>query len=77
MTTQIAVRLHDDVVAFLDRSVAEGRAPSRAAVVTRAVERQMRADAARSDAAVLTRTGPDDDLDDLVTWSSHHLPDLG
>jgi len=77
MSTQIAVRLPDDVVAYLDRAVAEGRAPSRAALVTRALERQMRADAARTDAAILTETGADDDLDDLVAWSSQHLPDLG
>jgi len=77
MSTQIAVRLPDDVVAYLDRAVAEGRAPSRATLVTRAVERQMRADAARTDAAILTETGADDDLDDLVAWSSQHLPDLG
>lgn len=77
MSTQIAVRLPDDVVAYLDRAVAEGRAPSRATLVTRALERQMRADAARTDAAILTETGADDDLDDLVAWSSQHLPDLG
>lgn len=77
MNTQIAVRLRDDVAAYLDRAVAEGREPSRAALVTRAVERQMRADAARIDAAILTETGADDDLDDLVAWSSQHLPDLG
>ncbi|NCD21077.1 MAG: ribbon-helix-helix protein, CopG family, partial [Actinobacteria bacterium] len=42
MTTQIAIRLPDDMVAFLDKSVAAGKAPSRAALVARAVEREMR-----------------------------------
>ena len=42
MTVQIAIRLPDDMVAFLDKSVAAGHAPSRAALVARAVEREMR-----------------------------------
>ena len=35
-------RLPDDMVAFLDKSVAAGNAPSRAALVARALEREMR-----------------------------------
>ena len=72
MTTQIAIRLPDEMVAFLDRSVAEGRAPSRAAVVAEALEREMRLDAARRDALILAAAGPADDLDDLVAWSAAH-----
>ena len=53
MTTQIAVRLPDDLVAFLDRSVAEGRVTSRAALVTSALEREMRRVLAEHDAAIL------------------------
>ncbi len=41
MTTQIAVRLPDDMVEFLDGQVASGRAPSRAAVVASAIEREI------------------------------------
>lgn len=69
MSTQIAVRLPDDVVRFLDRAVADGKAPSRAALVTAALEREMRLLAAQHDAAVLAREGAADDLDDLVTWT--------
>lgn len=69
MTTQIAVRLPDEVVAFLDRSVASGRAPSRAALVAAAVEREMRLMAAQHDADVLRDQGTADDLDDLVSWT--------
>jgi Arc/MetJ-type ribon-helix-helix transcriptional regulator len=76
MTTQIAVRLPDEVVAFLDRSVADGQAPSRAALVTAALEREMRRQAAQRDAAVLRSAGPEDDLDALVSWSAAHA-DLG
>jgi len=73
MSTQIAVRLPDAMVAFLDRTVATGKARSRAALVAAAVEREMRRLAADHDAQVLREHGPADDLDDLVQWSSTHL----
>lgn len=73
MSTQIAVRLPDEMVAFLDRTVATGKAPSRAALVAAAVEREMRRQAAEQDAEVLREHGSADDLDDLVQWSSTHL----
>jgi Arc/MetJ-type ribon-helix-helix transcriptional regulator len=73
MSTQIAVRLPDEMVAFLDRTVATGKAPSRAALVAAAVEREMRRQAAEQDAQLLRDNGPADDLDDLVQWSSTHL----
>ena len=77
MSTQIAVRLPDEVVAFLDRAVAEGRAPSRAALVASALEREMRRALAEHDARVLQRTGADDELDELVRWTAarHELED--
>lgn len=73
MSTQIAVRLPDEMVAFLDRTVATGKAPSRASLVVAAVEREMRRQAAEQDAQVLREDGSADDLDDLVQWSSTHL----
>ncbi|GIL34189.1 YlcI/YnfO family protein [Phycicoccus sp. DTK01] len=73
MSTQIAVRLPDEIVAFLDRSVASGRAPSRAALVAAAVEREMRRLAAEQDAHVLRTQGTHDDLDDLVDWTGAHV----
>ena len=69
MSTQIAIRLPDDMVAFLDKSVAAGDAPSRAALVARAVEREMRRQVAEQDAAILRERGTSDDLDELVAWS--------
>jgi Arc/MetJ-type ribon-helix-helix transcriptional regulator len=69
MTVQIAIRLPDDMVAFLDKSVAAGNAPSRAALVAHAVEREMRRQVAEQDAAILREQGPSDDLDELVAWS--------
>ncbi len=70
MSTQIALRLPDDLVAFLDASVKSGVAPSRAALVARAVEREMRRQRAEGDVAILRSAGAADDLDDLVTWSA-------
>jgi Arc/MetJ-type ribon-helix-helix transcriptional regulator len=73
VSTQIAVRLPDEMVAFLDRVVATGRAASRAALVATAVEREMRRQAAEHDAQLLLENGPADDLDELVQWSGSHL----
>ena len=72
MSTQIAVRLPDELVAFLDRAVATGMAPSRAAIVASAVEREMRRRAAEQDAQILLGQGAADDLDELVQWTSTH-----
>ena len=73
MTTQIAVRLPDPVVAFLDREVSEGRVSSRAALVTSALEREMRRLLAERDAEIIRRVGAADDLDDLVSWVARNL----
>lgn len=66
MSVQIAVRLPEEVVAFVDREVRENRAPSRAAVVLRALEREQRRQIAARDAAILAATEPDHDLDALA-----------
>ncbi len=73
MSTQIAVRLSEELVEMVDRLVAEGRAPSRAAVVTSALERELRRVMDEKDAETLRRIGPEDDLDDLVNWTANHL----
>lgn len=74
MTTQIAVRLPDEMVRFLDDSVAAGVGSSRAAVVTGALEREIRRQAALKDVRILAEAGPADDLDGLVAWSAQELP---
>jgi Arc/MetJ-type ribon-helix-helix transcriptional regulator len=75
MTTQIAVRLPDELVAFLDGEVAAGEAPSRAAVVARALERERRRRLAEDDARLLTDAAVGD-LDDLASWSASQPIDL-
>lgn len=73
MSTQIAVRLPDEMVAFLDKAVADGKATSRAALVSAAVEREMRRQAAETDASILRKVGAADDLDSLVNWTTNHI----
>ena len=72
MTVQIAVRLPEAMVAFLDDSVASGLALSRSALVASALEREMRHQLALHDAKILRDAGSEDDLDDLVAWSVCH-----
>ena len=70
MSTQIAIRLSDDMVAFIDDLVRSGDAGSRAAVVTRALERERRRKVAERDAAILSRQEPDPDLDGLAEFAA-------
>jgi Arc/MetJ-type ribon-helix-helix transcriptional regulator len=62
MSKQIAVRLADDLVEFVDEIVGTGGEPSRAAVVSRALERERRRVIAAHDAEILAATGVDPDL---------------
>lgn len=72
MTVQISLRLPDHLVEFLDRSVSTGAAGSRADLVSVALEREKRRQAALVDAAIVNAEGPQDDLDSLVEWTAHH-----
>ena len=72
MSTQIAVRLPDDLVARLDRLVVEG-AGSRAAVVTAALERHFQRLLAERDAEVYRETG---DYDDFAELGRLAFPDV-
>jgi Arc/MetJ-type ribon-helix-helix transcriptional regulator len=66
MSKQIAVRLSDDLVEFVDKVVGSGRERSRAAVVSRALERERRRAVAERDAAILAGTEPDAELAGLA-----------
>jgi len=57
MSTQIAVRLPDELVAYVDRAVAQGRVRSRAELVARLIERDARRQRAEDDLAVLAEKG--------------------
>ncbi|WP_299959079.1 ribbon-helix-helix domain-containing protein [uncultured Modestobacter sp.] len=65
MSTQIAVRLPEELVQFIDQLVLEGKAESRAAVVSRALQRERRRQVAARDVAILAGDG-DDDFDSLA-----------
>lgn len=69
MSKQIAVRLPDELVAFVDDIVDSGNGRSRAAVVTRALERERRRAIAERDAEILARTGPDPELAGLAEYA--------
>ncbi len=62
MSKQIAVRLPDELVDFVDERVDSGAGSSRAAIVTRALERERRRVIAARDAEILAQSGPDPDL---------------
>jgi Arc/MetJ-type ribon-helix-helix transcriptional regulator len=66
MSKQIAVRLSDELVDFIDTIVQNGDERSRAAVVTRALERERRRMTAAQDAKILAESGPDTDLEALA-----------
>jgi Arc/MetJ-type ribon-helix-helix transcriptional regulator len=70
MSKQIAVRLPDDLVEFVDEVVGAGRETSRAAVVTTALERERRRAVAARDAEILAASGPDPDLAGLAEFAA-------
>jgi Arc/MetJ-type ribon-helix-helix transcriptional regulator len=69
MSTQIAVRLPDELVDFVDEVVVSGRGRSRASVVIQALERERRRAVAARDAEILARTGPDHELAELAEYA--------
>ncbi len=66
MSKQIAVRLPDELVDFVDQLVDAGDRRSRAAVVTWALKREQRRAVAARDAEILARAGPDPELAGLA-----------
>lgn len=70
MSTQIAVRLPDDLVEFVDELVDSGASDSRAAAVRKALERERRRALAERDAEILARTGPDPELAGLAGYAA-------
>ena len=69
MTIQIAVRLPDDLVSYVDDLVRKG-AGSRAVVVTRALHLYQQQQLAEQDARILEESGDYDDFDNLVNHAA-------
>ena len=61
MSTQIAVRLPDELVAYVDEAVKAGRVKSRADLVARLIERDARRQRAEQDLQRLIDQGVEDD----------------
>ncbi len=74
MSTQIAVRLPDEIVEFLDDEVREHRATSRASLVLRALERERRRQIAARDAEILAATTSEHDLSSLAHHAVNRQP---
>lgn len=68
MSKQIAVRLPDELVEFVDGVVDSGSERSRAAVVVSALERERRRAASAHDAEILARSGQDPELAGLAEY---------
>lgn len=74
MSIQIAVRLPDELVEFVDHLVEQGRAPSRAAVVAEALRREQRLAIAQRDIHILRKYGGYPDLDQLAETAAENFP---
>jgi Arc/MetJ-type ribon-helix-helix transcriptional regulator len=71
VSKQIAVRLPDEVVEFIDQQVRDHDVPSRAAFVQKALERERRRLIAAQDAAVLSQVpGDPDGFDSLAAYAA-------
>jgi Arc/MetJ-type ribon-helix-helix transcriptional regulator len=76
MSKQIAVRLPDDLVDFLDEAVDAGAERSRATFVAKALDRERRRLTAARDAAILAGSGSDADLHGLAEYAAGLEHDL-
>lgn len=77
MSIQIAVRLPEEIVAFIDDEIRDEGARSRAAVVVRALERERRRRLAERDAQILAAGTPGaNDLDSLADHSARTALDI-
>jgi Arc/MetJ-type ribon-helix-helix transcriptional regulator len=70
MSTQIAVRLPEQIVEFVDSQVSSGAAKSRADFIWHAIEREQRRLEAERDAAIYADFGEDPELDGLAEYSA-------
>lgn len=76
MSTQIAVRLPDELVVYIDELIAQHLVKSRAEFVAKAVARERRHRTAMADVDVLRRVGSDSELDALAAYQAAHPIEL-
>jgi Arc/MetJ-type ribon-helix-helix transcriptional regulator len=77
MSKQIAVRLPNDLVDFVDEVVDSGTERSRATFVAKALQRERRRLTAARDAEILASAGPDPELHKLAKYAAGLEHDLG
>jgi Arc/MetJ-type ribon-helix-helix transcriptional regulator len=75
MSIQIAVRLDDEVVHWVDEAVAHGEASGRAALIERALRRERRRMTAERDAEIYA-TSTDPELAAIVKATSNRPLDI-
>lgn len=76
MSKQIAIRLPEDLVDFVDEVVDSGTERSRATFVARALKRERRRLIAMRDAEILAGSGSDPDLHELAKHAASVGHDL-
>ena len=76
MSTQIAVRLPDELVLYIDDLVGRRIVKSRAEFVAKAIARERRHRSALADVEVLKRAGNDSDLDAVAAYQAAHPLEL-
>jgi Arc/MetJ-type ribon-helix-helix transcriptional regulator len=76
MTTQIAIRLPDELVEFVDSMVRRGVVTSRAAFIARLLEREHRREQALEDVEIIKRVGPDPELNAIAKWQAENFPEI-
>ena len=70
MSTQIAVRLPEEIVEFVDSQVSSGAAKSRAEFIWHAIRREQRRLAAERDAAIYAEFGEDPELEGIAEYAA-------
>jgi Arc/MetJ-type ribon-helix-helix transcriptional regulator len=70
MSKQIAIRLPDELVDFVDDIIESGAERSRATFVARALERERRRVVAARDAEILAGAGPDPEFAGLAEYAA-------
>jgi Arc/MetJ-type ribon-helix-helix transcriptional regulator len=76
MSTQMTVRIPDDLATFVDAQVAAGAVASRADAIAVALRHEQRRLAAQRDAAIYAAAGSDTDMDALATWTAEQPMDI-
>jgi Arc/MetJ-type ribon-helix-helix transcriptional regulator len=78
MTVQITVRLPDQLVAWIDQEVAEGRATSRTNGIAKVLARAKRRQRSERDLLVMLNASPDPDREAREHWQeTREYPEMG